>query len=79
MLEQCCNHSKQSRNDIATLCYAKNRRYESSRVTSPISNDEGDGSENVPQKVNSQCLELHRSYFNSLNLSNIDDISGVKF
>ena len=22
MLEQCCNHSKQYRNNVATLCYA---------------------------------------------------------
>ena len=32
MLEQCCNHSKQCRNNDATLCCAKNRRCESSRV-----------------------------------------------
>ena len=36
MLEQCCNHSQQRRNNVATLCYAKNRRCESSRVTSPL-------------------------------------------
>ena len=36
MLEQCCNHSKQCRNNVATLCCAKNRRCESSRVTSPL-------------------------------------------
>ena len=35
MLEQCCNYSKQCRNTVATLCCAKNRRCESSRVTSP--------------------------------------------
>ena len=35
MLEQCCNHSKQCRNNVATLCCARNRRCESSRVTSP--------------------------------------------
>ena len=35
MLEQCCNHSKQCRNNVATLCCAKNCRCESSRVTSP--------------------------------------------
>ena len=35
MLEQCCNHSKQCRNNVATLCCAKNRRCKSSRVTSP--------------------------------------------
>ena len=28
MLEQCCNYSKQCRNDVATLCCAKNRRCE---------------------------------------------------
>ena len=36
MLEQCCNHSKQCRNNAATLCCAENRRCESSRVTSPL-------------------------------------------
>ena len=35
MLEQCCKHLKQCRNNVATLCYAKNRRCESSRVASP--------------------------------------------
>ena len=34
-LEQCCNHLKQCRNNVATLCCAKNRRCESSRATSP--------------------------------------------
>ena len=36
MLEQCCNHLKQCRNNVATLCCAKNRCCESSRVTSPL-------------------------------------------
>ena len=31
MLEQRCNHSKQYRNNVATLCCAKNRRCESFR------------------------------------------------
>ena len=35
MTEQCCSHSKQCRNNVATLCCAKNRRCESCRVTSP--------------------------------------------
>ena len=35
-LEQCCNYSKQCRNNVATLCCAKNRRCESSRVASPL-------------------------------------------
>ena len=35
MLEQCGHYSKQCRNNIATLCCAKNRLCESSRVTSP--------------------------------------------
>ena len=36
MLEQCCNHSKQCRNNVATQCWSKHRRCESSRVTSPL-------------------------------------------
>ena len=36
MLEQCCNHSKQCCNNVATLCCAKNRRCESSRLVSPV-------------------------------------------
>ena len=37
ILEQCCVHSKQCPNNVATtLCCAKNRRWESSRVTSPL-------------------------------------------
>ena len=35
-LEQCCNHSKQCRNNVVMLCCAKNRRCEPSRVTSPL-------------------------------------------
>ena len=35
MLQQCFNHSKQCRNNVTKLCYAKNRRCELSRVTSP--------------------------------------------
>ena len=31
MLEQCCNHSKQCRNNVVTLCCAKHRRCESSQ------------------------------------------------
>ena len=38
MLEQCCTHSKQCCNNVATLCCAKNRRCKSSRVTSPLCN-----------------------------------------
>ena len=35
MLGQCSNYSKQCRNNVTTLCCAKNRRCESPRVTSP--------------------------------------------
>ena len=34
ILEQCCNYWKQCRNNVAMLCYDKNRRCESSRLTS---------------------------------------------
>ena len=36
MLEQYGNYSKQSRNNVAMLCYAKDRHCESSRVASPL-------------------------------------------
>ena len=36
MLEQCCDRSKQCPNNVATLCCAKGRCCESSRVTSPL-------------------------------------------
>ena len=35
MVEQCCKHSKQCRNNVVMLGCAKNRRCESSRVISP--------------------------------------------
>ena len=35
MLEQCCNHLKQCRNNVVMLCCTKNRQWESFRVTSP--------------------------------------------
>ena len=58
MLEQCCNHSKQCRNNVETLCCAKNRRCESSRATSP---------ENLKEKVFTELKgtrELSRSTTN---------------
>ena len=36
ILERCYNYSKQCCNNVTTLCCAKNRRCESSRVTSPL-------------------------------------------
>ena len=42
-----------------------------------LSNNDRDGRENVTCKVISRCLKLHRSYFNSFNLSNVDCFSGV--
>ena len=50
MLQQCCNHSKQCQNNVATLCWAKNRRCESSRVTSPLRPEDGDCGEKVAYK-----------------------------
>ena len=37
-------------NNVVTLCFAKNRRFESYRVTSPLSNDDTHGYENVALK-----------------------------
>ena len=36
ILEQYCRHSNQCRSNVAKLCWAKTRRYESSRVTSSL-------------------------------------------
>ena len=36
MLEQCCYYSKQCSNNVATLCFSKNRCCDSSQVTSPL-------------------------------------------
>ena len=62
MLEQCCNHSKQCRNNVATLCCAKGRRFESSRVISPLRYEDGDGDENLRRR----CFKKwYRGYSNS--------------
>ena len=44
-----------------------------------LSNDDSNGNKNVTQKVNSRCFKLNRSYYNSFNLSNVGDFSGVEF
>jgi len=36
LLEQCCNHSKQCRNNVEMTCCVKNHRCKLSRVTSPL-------------------------------------------
>ena len=36
---------------------------------------EGDGSENVAEKVNARSFNLHRDYSNSLTLSNVGEPS----
>ena len=41
-----------------------------------LKHNDGNGSENVTQKVNSSCFKLHRSYSNSFNLSNVGDFFG---
>ena len=38
-----------------------------------LSNNGGNGSENVTQKVNLSCFKLYRSYSISFNLSNVVD------
>ena len=55
MLEQCCNHSKQCGNNVATLCCSKNRRRESSRVTSPL-------------RQSQLCENIHCAKRNSLQI-----------
>ena len=40
-------------------------------IIESLSNEDGNGIQNVNQKVNSRCFTLHRSYCNSFNSSNI--------
>ena len=40
-------------------------------ITESLSNENGNGIENVTQKVNSRRFKLHRSYCNSSNSSNV--------
>ena len=71
MLAQCCNFSKQCRNNVATLCCAKNRHCEGSHITSPVVSQGpyyGDSSANVGQKVHSHCFKLLLPYPISFNL-----------
>ena len=40
-------------------------------IIESLSNEDGNGIENVTQKVNSRRFKLHRSYCNSFNSSNV--------
>ena len=56
------------------LCCVENRRCQSSRVTSPLSNIDGDGYENVTWKVNSRCFKLYCAYSISFNSSKVGNL-----
>ena len=40
-------------------------------IIESLSNEDGNGIENVTQKVNLSCFKLHRSFCNSFNSSNV--------
>ena len=40
-----------------------------------LRSEDGDGRENVPEKVNSCSFNLHRDYFKSLTFSNVGEAS----
>ena len=44
-----------------------------------LKHNDGNGSENVPQKVNSRCVKLHRSYSNIFICQILAIFSGVEF
>ena len=44
-----------------------------------LRSEDGDGSENVAEKVNSHSFNLHRDYSKSLTLSNVGEPSQVEF
>ena len=77
MLQQCFNYSKQCRNNVATLCWAKNRRCESSRETSPLRPEDGDRCENVALKKKeiSVLVIFIKTNCYPLNLSNVGELS----
>ena len=60
MLEQFCNHLKQCGYNVATLCCAKNRRCESSRVASPLRCSRGKQRQRSEQK---SVLQVQSCFF----------------
>ena len=44
-------------------------------VLGTLRSEDGDGSENVAEKVNSRSFNLHRDYSKSLTLSNVGEPS----
>ena len=44
-------------------------------IIGTLRSDDGDGSENVAEKVNSRSFNLHRDYSKSITLSNVGEPS----
>ena len=44
-------------------------------IIGTLRSEDGDGRENVPEKVNSRSFNLHRNYSKSLTLSNVGEPS----
>ena len=44
-------------------------------ATGTLRSEDGDGSENVPEKVNSRSFNVHRDYSKSLTLSDVGEPS----
>ena len=47
----------------------------SATIIETLSNDEDDGSENVPKKINLRSFKINRVYLDPLNMSNAGDFS----
>ena len=45
------------------------------RIIGSLRSDDGDGRENVAEKLNSRSFNLHRNYSKSLTLSNVGEPS----
>ena len=73
MLDQCSNHSKQCRNNVGTLCCAKSRRRESSRVTSLLRSTDAMAEEMSLKKVILHSFSLNRDYSYRIPLSNVGE------
>ena len=75
-LLQYCFEGLQHCSNIAKLCSAKNRRCESYCVTSPLTDDDDEGSENVANiATNLRPFKLYRVYLDQLNLWNVGGFS----
>ena len=60
---------------VTSKCACSHHRWYSFQSLGTLRSDDGDGSENVAEEVNSRSFNLHRDYSKSLTLSNVFEAS----